>query len=317
MPLLPCLPLCPFICPASWSLFWASLGCRCRLVSQACLPSWFPFWAALGCRCRLVPLHLSSNLVSALCCRCRLVSQACSLEMLSGVYAGVILFGLVWFGLGSRFRSVCFGLVGWLCLAWLGLAWLLSEIFVCRVFWVWCLGLFCGLVLFLGRFALLTLQLCTVSYPFSLSSLYHRCRRGLHVPGSLPNVEKMVWLGLVWFGLVWFGLSWVGLAWFGFIWLGLAWFGFVWLCLAWFGLVWVGLAWLGLLGFLGLLGVEPDKYLSGFKFSVQEMRTKDKWRPDRWNLVGRTIWGLLLMENSFESIETWRVAAKHVTICTK
>ena len=90
MPLPPCLPLCPFICPPSWSPFWAALGCHCRLVSQARLPSWSPFWAALGCRCRLVPLHLSSNLVSALCCRCRLVSQACSLEMLSGVYAGII-----------------------------------------------------------------------------------------------------------------------------------------------------------------------------------------------------------------------------------
>ena len=90
MPLPPCLPLCPFICPPSWSPFWAALGCRCRLVSQARLPSWSPFWAALGCRCRLVPLHLSSNLVSPLCCRCRLVSQACSLEMLSGVYAGII-----------------------------------------------------------------------------------------------------------------------------------------------------------------------------------------------------------------------------------
>ena len=96
MPLPPCLPLCPFICPPSWSPFWAALGCRCRLVSQARLPSWSPFWAALGCRCRLVPLHLSSNLVSALCCRCRLVSQACSLEMLSGVYAGIITIEIPW-----------------------------------------------------------------------------------------------------------------------------------------------------------------------------------------------------------------------------
>ena len=83
MVLPPCLPLCPFICP----------------------PSWSPFWAALGCRYRLVPLHLSSNLVSALCCRCRLVSQACSLEMLSGVYAGIFFFFqniFLWFNDGSK-----------------------------------------------------------------------------------------------------------------------------------------------------------------------------------------------------------------------
>ena len=87
----PCLPsLSPFmisILGCSWprcrlvSQVWflAALGCRCRLVStaclpswsllgcfvsQACLPSWFLFWAALGCRAlspKLVSLHDSPS----------------------------------------------------------------------------------------------------------------------------------------------------------------------------------------------------------------------------------------------------------------
>ena len=67
------------------------LGCRCRLVSQACLPSCFRFWLLLpACLPSLSPFMisllaaaaaLSVQLVSlhdfAFGCRCRLVSQAC------------------------------------------------------------------------------------------------------------------------------------------------------------------------------------------------------------------------------------------------
>ena len=94
-----------FICLPAWSPFWPALGCSCLHLSPF-IPqiagsyrgSYFSMTGSLiaeiarwsWCRCRLVSLHLSSNLVSALCCRCRLVSQACSLETLSGVYAGII-----------------------------------------------------------------------------------------------------------------------------------------------------------------------------------------------------------------------------------
>ena len=54
-----CLPSCPkLVSLHDFLSFWAALGCRCRLVSQACLPSWFPFWAVLGCRLSPKPVSL-------------------------------------------------------------------------------------------------------------------------------------------------------------------------------------------------------------------------------------------------------------------
>ena len=53
-------------------LLIAEIGCRCRLVSQACLPSWFRSWQPLPPCLPSLSLH-----DFALGSRCRLVSQAC------------------------------------------------------------------------------------------------------------------------------------------------------------------------------------------------------------------------------------------------
>ena len=92
--LVPCLPsLSPLrisllaaaaaLSPKLVSLKDFALGCRCCLVSQACLPSWFRSWLPLPpCLPSLSPLiSLLPKLVSlhdfVLGCRCCLVSQAC------------------------------------------------------------------------------------------------------------------------------------------------------------------------------------------------------------------------------------------------
>ena len=77
--------------PKLGSLHDFALGCRCRLVSQACLPSRFRFWLPLPpCLPSLAPFMilllaapaaLSPKLVClrdfAFGCRCRLVCSAC------------------------------------------------------------------------------------------------------------------------------------------------------------------------------------------------------------------------------------------------
>ena len=80
-------------------------GGRCRLVSSACPLSWSPFWAALGCRRHLfsqfLPLMISFPQEPMVSEHLRIRNKSCcflnvqkthfaSLEMLSGVYAGVI-----------------------------------------------------------------------------------------------------------------------------------------------------------------------------------------------------------------------------------
>ena len=91
--------------------FLISLLCCSWLPLPPCLsaglPSWFLFWAALGCRCRLVsqlvslhdfPFGLLLAAAAAL-----LVSQHVP-EMLSGVYAGVIF--LLWLKLTTFFGYI-------------------------------------------------------------------------------------------------------------------------------------------------------------------------------------------------------------------
>ena len=53
----PCLSSSPFICFPSWSLFWAALGCRCRLVSLHMSPF---LMSILGCSWLPLPLRLPS-----------------------------------------------------------------------------------------------------------------------------------------------------------------------------------------------------------------------------------------------------------------
>ena len=64
MPLPPCLSLSPFMI--------SFLGCS-WLPLPPCLPWWSQFWAALGCRCRLVSQACSSEMLSGvyagtICC---------------------------------------------------------------------------------------------------------------------------------------------------------------------------------------------------------------------------------------------------------
>ena len=126
LPLPPCLPsLSPFMIP-----FWAALGCRRRLLFQACLPSWFPFGLLLAAAAALSPslfpfliflkLFLAATTAALspslfffmialpeeprasehlwICNKKRPLYEHCkkahfaSLEMLSGVCAGVIPF---------------------------------------------------------------------------------------------------------------------------------------------------------------------------------------------------------------------------------
>ena len=79
------------VSPKLVSLHDFALGCRCRLVSQACLPSCFRFLLPLPpCLSSLSPFMISLLAAAAalfpklvflhdfaLGCRCQLVSQAC------------------------------------------------------------------------------------------------------------------------------------------------------------------------------------------------------------------------------------------------